>query len=109
MNRQPSDDSGVCIHKEAHNNQQIQYICLEASCVLNRLLCRRCVNESHRKHKVGIIDKLIEPLNRLNMNSFYEHSIDDYNYLSDRLRGICDVPLGPSRNGKNSTRPSTAT
>jgi hypothetical protein len=77
--------------------------------MLNRLLCKRCVHESHRKHKVGVIDKLIEPLNRLNMNSCYEHSHADYNYLSDRLKAICEVPPFSSRSGRNSTTSSTPT
>lgn len=59
MNKGNPDDQGFCIHREAHGNQYIQYICFENSCLLNRQLCRKCVHESHRNHRVGIIDKLV--------------------------------------------------
>lgn len=85
-----ASSAGCCPLKLKHNNQMIQYICLDSSCLKNRLLCKQCVEESHRKHRVGIIDKLIEPLNRLNMNS-NEHSHEDYNYLNERLKAICEV------------------
>lgn len=73
--KQAQKEPSICIKREAHQNQQIQYICLEEGCQDNRQLCRECVSESHRKHKVGVIDKLISPMNRLNMNSYHEDSI----------------------------------
>ena len=48
-----------CISKEQHKPHKIQYVCLENACMLNRLICRQCLRESHRKHKIGVIDKLI--------------------------------------------------
>ena len=64
--------SSICSKGPSHSS--IQYFCLESTCSNDRLLCRACIAASHRKHKVGIIDKLIEPLNRLNMNSFHTDS-----------------------------------
>ena len=63
------DQGRFCNKQEQHNSQRVRYICLEDSCMLNRMLCKQCVNEDHRRHKVGVIDKLVAPLNRLCMNS----------------------------------------
>lgn len=75
-------------NKQGHHSQRIQYLCLDDNCSTSRLLCRSCINESHRKHKVGVIDKVIEPLNRLNMNSCYRSSEEDYDYLKARILSI---------------------
>ena len=69
MSQQINEDGCFCAKKPEHSNQRLKYLCLESSCGHHRVLCRKCVNEDHRKHKVGVIDKLIEPLNRLCMNS----------------------------------------
>jgi hypothetical protein len=98
-----------CSKKGQSGHQMVKYICLEASCGLDRVLCEKCVHEGHRKHKVGIIDKLIEPLNRLGMNSGCENSESDFLYLQDKLKEVCDVSIVPFRSGKSSTTSSSTT
>jgi hypothetical protein len=82
---------GYCSRSEEHNRQKIQYFCLEDSCELNRLLCKSCIGESHRRHKVGIIDKLITPLNRLGMNIHHPNSQDHYEFFQEKINLITEV------------------
>lgn len=93
-------EGGVCSRSEAHHGQKIQYVCLEESCELSRLLCKSCVTESHRRHKVGIIDKLIPPLSRLSLNSHHPHSEQDYAFFEDKIRSIVQVLVATVRNGR---------
>ena len=86
MSQQLSEERGFCARKPDHSSQRLKYLCLESACDQHRVLCRKCVNEDHRKHKVGVIDKLIEPLNKLCMNSGGETSLSDYHYLEGKLK-----------------------
>ena len=54
-----------------NHNKKKQYLCLNEKCTQPRIICAICAKEKHPKHKIGSIDKLIDPLNRLNQNSFH--------------------------------------
>ncbi len=58
----------------AHEKNSIQYFCLDELCFNKRLFCHACAKLDHKKHRIGRIDRLIEPLSLLNINSFHEDS-----------------------------------
>jgi hypothetical protein len=45
----------------------------------------------HKKHRIGRIDRLIEPLSLLNINSFHEDSEAIYNELKSKIEGFYEV------------------
>ncbi len=57
-----------------HQNNLVQYFCLDELCFNKRLFCHACAKLDHKKHRIGRIDRLIEPLSLLNINSFHEDS-----------------------------------
>lgn len=64
--------STFCKHPD-HNSQPIRFLCLEDSCKQDRLICHFCVRDRHRKHSLANLEKYIEPLARLGMNSQTEN------------------------------------
>lgn len=54
-----------------HEDKMVQYFCLDELCFNKRLFCQACAKLDHKKHRIGRIDRLIEPLSLLNINSFH--------------------------------------
>lgn len=75
----------------AHQQNLIQYFCLDELCFNKRLFCNACAKMDHKKHRIGRIDRLIEPLSLLNINSFHEDSEAIYNELKSKIEGFYDV------------------
>ena len=77
----------------AHDKNPVQYFCLDELCFNKRLFCQACAKLDHKKHRIGRIDRLIEPLSLLNINSFHEDSQAIYEELTKKIQDFYGVPL----------------
>jgi hypothetical protein len=68
-----------------HENIPIHYFCLDEFCHRKSLFCHMCAKIDHRKHKIGRIDRLVEPLALLNINCFHEDSQEIYETLKGKI------------------------
>ncbi len=74
-----------------HEKNPIQYFCLDELCFNKRLFCHACAKIDHKKHRIGRIDRLIEPLSLLNINSFHEDSEAIHEELSKKIHDFYGV------------------
>ena len=77
----------------SHDDKLVQYFCLDELCFNKRLFCQACAKLDHKKHRIGRIDRLIEPLSLLNINSFHEDSSQIYSELKKKIDDFYEVIL----------------
>ena len=77
----------------SHEDKLVQYFCLDEHCFNKRLFCQACAKLDHKKHRIGRIDRLIEPLSLLNINSFHEDSSQIYSELKKKIDDFYEVIL----------------
>jgi hypothetical protein len=85
-----------------HSSQTIRFLCLEEACSSDRLICHLCVRDRHRKHSLANLDKYIDPLARLGMNSQCSEREKCSSTFQETITAITEVINHPLSPGKKS-------